>query len=147
MHFTAELMAPWCATLILDATYTAAVCRNDLTQVVDRVDGTLFLVECHVSADVASGRFVRRRGPHPAVDLTTDRVAALAAGYPYFAGACVVDLGADRTDFPRVLEYVQGGPLGRSSRAAWVRLGQPREATSAGAASRSSSRRPLVIHP
>lgn len=126
MHVAAELMAPLCPVLILDATYTAAVCRRDLMQVVERVKGGLYVIECHVDATVAVERFVRR-GDHPAVDLTPQRVAMLADGYRYCAGAFAVGGRSQGADLSSVVQYVRGLPLDRARRIRWERRGGARE--------------------
>jgi len=128
MHVAAELMAPWCGTVILDATYSAALCRADLSAAIERTGGALFVIECHVSAPLAVERF-RRRGTHPAVDLTPARVAALANRYRHFTEACAVHLNdARRPPSPAdVRRYLAGPPLDAAGRARWCRRGTARE--------------------
>jgi predicted kinase len=124
MHLTAELLAPWCPTVVLDATYTAGSCRSELVSLVQRAEGEMSLLECHVGPAVAVERFLRR-GDHPAVDLDVKRVAALAESYPYFSAAYAVepteaaDLAGGRLH--------PGGPLHPEALAAWCRRGLPRE--------------------
>lgn len=132
MHVTAELMAGWCATIVLDATYTAATCRMELMQVVHRVDGILFVVECHVDAAVAVERFTQR-GAHPAIDLTPERVAALARDYPYSAEACAVAHATPaELALTTVIGHLDTSPLGLADGATWCGRGRTREATSGG---------------
>ena len=127
MHFTAELMAPHCSTLILDATYAAEDCRTQLMQVVERVAGGLLVVECHVSARLAVERFLRR-GAHPAIDLTAERVARLAAGYRYLETAFAIGAGRGAEDeLSSALQYARSEPFDASQRRLWCLRGQPRE--------------------
>jgi predicted kinase len=126
MHFAAEIMAPRCGTLVLDATYTAAAFRVELIQIVNRVGGQLFVVECQVDPAAAADRFAAR-GRHPAVDLTRTRVAALAADYPYFSGASATLREHDQVlDPTATLTYILNRPLDDIACAAWRSLGQPR---------------------
>ncbi len=127
MHAAAELLAPWCATLVLDATYTAAVCRQDLLGTIERTGGDLVVVECKVDPMIAVQRF-ESRDAHPAVDLTADRVTALARGYPYFPGAYI--LQGDPSPTTHVCHLALEGstrPMSRVDRTRWCRYGQPRE--------------------
>ena len=125
MHYAAELLAPWCPTLILDATYTAAACRAELVQVVDRVGGQLFVIERGIDAVSAQQRFAMRH-LHAAVDLTAERVVQLVEGYPYSDAAFAV------ADDSRVTLVDSQGrlvipALSAAAGAEWCRRGQPRE--------------------
>jgi len=126
MHLTAELLAPRCSTIVLDATYTAAPCRAGLVEVVERVGGKLFVVECRVAPETAVARFEGRRD-HPAVDLTAARVAELARDYPYFGSAHVLDSIPTADLLPNVIHVLESSPLDRAARARWRDRGQPRE--------------------
>jgi uncharacterized protein len=90
MHLAAELLGRWCSTTVLDATYATEPCRVAVADLVERTGDTLTLVECHVDPEVAVGRLAAR-GSHPAVDLTPERVAVLAATYPYSDEAYAID--------------------------------------------------------
>jgi predicted kinase len=127
MHFTAELMAPFRSLVVMDATYTASACRTDLMSVVERLGASLCVFECHVSAQTAVERFLRR-GRHPAVDLNAARVARLALAYPYFGSAFAIgeDAGA-AGDLSRATQYLRSDPPGLLNRRHWCRHGQPRE--------------------
>ena len=125
MHCAAELLAPWCTTLVLDATYTAAVCRAEVVQVADRVGGQLFVIERRIDAVTAQQRFAMRH-MHAAVDLTAERVVQLVETYPYSDAAVAV---AD--DSRATLVDSQGRlvmpALSAAARAEWCRRGLPRE--------------------
>jgi predicted kinase len=125
MHCAAESMAPWCRTIVLDATYTAATCRRELVDVVQQTAGDLFVIECHVDPAVAVKRFLERTD-HPAVDLDVGRVGMLAENYPYFSAACAVEVEKDEAAACGS-HLPLGVPLHRDARAAWCRRGQPRE--------------------
>ena len=124
MHLTAERIAPWCPTLIVDATYTAAACRDELLQVVERTGGSLVVIECHVDAAEAVERFSSREA-HPAADLTPARVAALAAQYPYCPAARAVRATDDPAALVELLQRPDAAPLDGAGLAAWRRAGQP----------------------
>ena len=122
MHLAAELMAPWSQTVILDATYTAAVCRTALVDVAERSDADLFVIECRISAAAAVERF-NQRGPHSAIDLTIERVESLAAAYPYGPDVPGVATYSEAIDLSHVAGFVSGPPLDRAARIAWSRVG------------------------
>ena len=126
MHFAAELLAPWCRTIVLDATYTAAMCRHWLVDVVDQTGGTLVVLECRVSVALAVERWARRAA-HPALDLTAERVAMLARDYPYFPATCRVDVESLELDFVALTQRAAGEPLTAAACANWCRQGNPRE--------------------
>jgi predicted kinase len=129
MHFTAELMAPYCPTLVLDATYTAQVCRIHLAEMAERLEASLFVIECHVSAQLAVERFLRR-DTHPAVDLTANRVARLAAAYRYFAGAYPIGaIHAVNDELSGAIRFLDLDPLGADKYRLWCLQGQPRDDT------------------
>jgi hypothetical protein len=122
MHLAAELMAPWSHTVILDATYTAAVCRTALVEVAERSAAELFVIECRISAAAAAERFLQRR-PHPAIDLTIERVKSLAAGYPYGSDVPGVATYSEAIDLSHLACFVSGPPLDRAARLAWSHVG------------------------
>jgi predicted kinase len=129
MHWTAELMAPFCSSIVMDATYTAQTCRTDLMEVIERVHGSVFVIECHTGVEQAIERFLRR-DPHPARDLTPSRVARLAAAYPYFADAFGIGAGeAGGDEVSHAIQYVHGEPLDASNLRLWTLRGRPRERT------------------
>jgi predicted kinase len=130
MHYAAELLAPWSETIVLDATYTAAVCRRGLVEVVQQCGGAMLVIECVVSVAAAVERY-HQRGLHPALDLTAERVAALARDYPYFAGAERIAGDGSARDIDRLAQRVSGEGLDEARRAAWWQGGHPRELTSA----------------
>ena len=126
MHFAAELLAPWCRTIVLDATYTAAICRRWLVDIVDQTGGALVVIECRVSVASAVERWARRAG-HPAVDLTAERVAMLVRDYPYFPATCRVDVESRELDFVALTQRAAGEPLTAAACASWCHHGHPRE--------------------
>lgn len=127
MHLAAELMAPWCPVVVVDATYTARTCRADLLQVVERVSGHLFVVECHVDPATAEQRLATRH-MHPAVDLTPARVVALAQDYPYSDAVVAVSDDGARTRLIHSLTRSVTEPLSAAGRVEWCLRGQLREA-------------------
>jgi predicted kinase len=125
MHFAAELLVSYSGALILDATYARASCRTELSDVAIRLNGDLFVIECHVGADVAQERFHRRR-VHPALDLTPDRINRLAASYPYFRAACAMSGTTQPDHLARAIRHLQTTPpLSVSEHSEWCRRGQP----------------------
>jgi predicted kinase len=127
MHLAAELLIPWCHTVILDATYTAASCRNALVDVIARTGSALFLIECHIDAAAAIDRYARRDS-HPAVDLTPQRVRSLVADYPFSKIAYDTRSDSGALDLAAITEYVKSGPpLDEAGLFAWSRRGRPRE--------------------
>jgi predicted kinase len=130
MHFAAELLAPWCRTIVLDATYTAALCRRWLVDVVDQTGGTLVVIECRVSVAAAVERWTKRAA-HPALDLSADRVAMLARDYPYFPANCLVDVESLELDFVALAQRAAGEPLTAAACTDWCRQGNPRESSAA----------------
>jgi predicted kinase len=133
MHFTAELMAPWCRTIVLDATYTAAVCRHWLVGLVNQIGGTLVVIECRVSTAAAVERW-GRRAAHPALDLTAERVAMLARDYPYSPGTCCLDAESLDVDFVALAQRAAGEPLTAAACADWCHQGNPRQSCAAAVA-------------
>jgi len=129
MHYAAELLAPSSEKVVLDATYTAAACRRGLVEVVQRCRGTMLVIECRVSVASAVERYCRR-GLHPALDLSAERVAVLARDYPYFVGAERIDSDSDTLDVGRLAQRVSGEGLDEAGCAAWWQGGSPREVTS-----------------
>jgi hypothetical protein len=130
MHFAAELLAPWCKTVVLDATYTAAICRRGLVDVVDRTGGTLVVIECRVSISSAVERWVRRAA-HPALDLTAERVAELARDYPYFSAPPRVGAESLELDFVVLAQRAAGEPLTAAACADWCNHGSSRKSCEA----------------
>jgi predicted kinase len=127
MHYAAEQLLLRGTSVVLDATYTASVCRRDALEMTDRAGATFYLFECEVPPAVARERF-RTRADHPAVDLTPSRVAMLADEYPYFDRACRVrTLVAGDAHPSRLLEHLRSQPLDIIARIAWRQLGRPRE--------------------
>jgi predicted kinase len=139
MHFAAELLAPWCRTIVLDATYTAAICRHWLVDVVDQSGGTLVVIECRVSVVSAVERWTRRAA-HPALDLTAERVAMLARDYPYFQPTCQVDVGSLDLDLAALTQRAAGEPLTAAVCADWCHRGNPRESFAASGGRARSAR-------
>jgi predicted kinase len=78
----AEELLDCSRSVLLDATYGSHEQRKavEACAVAQRVP--LYLVQCRVSPEMAVARF-KRRGRHPAIDLSERRVRALAAGYRY----------------------------------------------------------------
>jgi predicted kinase len=128
MHYAAELLAAECArAVVLDATYTAAECRQGMIDIVERIGGPLFLIECHVEPHVAVERFAQRHH-HPAVDLTPSRVDHLAREYPYSPQAWpALSSGHDDLALAEILEHLERRALSSAARLDWCRRGQPRE--------------------
>jgi predicted kinase len=126
MHFAAELLAPRCRTIVLDATYTAEVCRAELWGIAQRVSGLLSIVECRVSAAIAEQRF-RERGTHPARDLTGQRVRALTMTYPYYERPEVIVAYAPDVAIARLVGEALDKRLNDSDGLAWCACGLPRE--------------------
>jgi predicted kinase len=139
MHFAAELLAPWCRTIVLDATYTAAICRHWLVDVVDQSGGTLVVIECRVSVVSAVERWTRRAA-HPALDLTAERVAMLARDYPYSPATCHVDVGSLELDLVALTQRAAGEPLTAAACADWCHQGNPRESIPASGGRARSAR-------
>jgi predicted kinase len=126
MHYAAELLAPRCRAVVLDATYTARICRNELLDVVARVDGVLAVIECHVSAAVAEERF-GARGTHPARDLTRKRVRALATSYPYYRRPPAIVTSTGDVPAASLLREALDKLLNNTDGVAWCASGLPRE--------------------
>jgi predicted kinase len=124
MHLTAELMAPWCGTVVLDATYAAQICRTELIRAIERLGATLVVVECHVDVATAVARYEARR-EHTAVDLTVERVALLAASYPYSDQVCAVGGAAGRPMATLHAADVLRRILNADAGALWSRHGTP----------------------
>jgi predicted kinase len=147
MHLAAELLASHCETIVLDATYTAEPCRTELLRVVDRVRGSISVVECRVGARVAAERFLRR-GPHPARDLTAERVTTLASTYPYCSLCRAVDGELNEDGVGWVVHDILEKPLDRAGRLVWASNGRPRERRRAprGRPDTADSPRPMSDH-
>ncbi len=116
MAFAAELLLARKEMVILDAPYGHAEDRRDLADVIARTKGTLYLIECRVTADAAVERFRRRPPEHVGLmDLTEDRVRELVQAYEYTGAGLVLDTSAADVErsFGRVRAYLgTGGCLG-----------------------------------
>ena len=134
MHLAAELLAPWCPTIVLDATYTAHVCRAELWYIVQHARGVLSVIECCVSPTTAETRW-RARGMHPARDLTPQRVRTLATSYPYSNRPPIVSSGGD-VALASLVRELRATCLNDTEGAAWSANGLERE--SSGRATRKS---------
>lgn len=74
--------------MLLDCTYSKAIYREDLRCSCDGLP--TFVVEFWVDVPTALKRF-RRRGAHPAIDLTDQIVSDRVRDYPYSDAAFRVD--------------------------------------------------------
>jgi predicted kinase len=112
MHMAAELLLSRGIGVILDAPYGHAEDRRDIARVVRSAAAQLYLVECAVAPETAVAR-LGIRGPDPVrVDLTAERVGALARDFRYSHLGLLLE--TDRLDpaegLRRAEDYLAAGP-------------------------------------
>lgn len=93
MHMIAEEFLTRDKSMIVDATYGPIEQRKAIESIAQERGAQLYLIECKVPVNVAVDRFVnhRKHGEHPAVDLTSEKVASLVQGFPYFGKGLTLD--------------------------------------------------------
>ena len=110
MHVVAESLLRCGHSVIVSATYGPLQHREELERLAYEIKATLWLVECKVEPDVAVQRFAGRREPHPAVDLTPERVRDLAKTFAYSGKGLTLDTsGLLSTCQLQVEEYISDG--------------------------------------
>lgn len=90
MLLTAGELVRCSRSVVLDATFTTAVCRDLLRSSRGEFRSETHIFQVRVSPDVAIRRFRARKG-HAAIDLTESRVRELAENYPYSAQSPVLN--------------------------------------------------------
>src|SRR2546428_263865 len=135
MHFCAELLLSMGRDVIVEATYFPRGQREAIEAVARRTTSSLFIIECWVTALVASARFRTRSKDHPGIDLTEQRVWNLAAAFDYFyKPSCkiasseqvpyVIDTTCGMVEcVDQVVDYVESGQAVELGR--WSRKGDP----------------------
>ncbi len=93
MHMIADEFLTRDKSVIVDATYGPIEHRKAIESIAQAQGAQLFLIECKVPVNVAVDRFVNHRnhGEHPAVDLTSEKVASLVQGFQYFGKGLALD--------------------------------------------------------
>ena len=96
MHRMAVVLLRLGRSVLLDSTYARTEQRKDVEGIACHTGARLYVVECSVGPQDAVFRFRHRPAGHAALDLTTQRVDALARGFPY----CFVGLHLDTSKSP-----------------------------------------------
>jgi predicted kinase len=111
MHMTAGyLLRVPVSPVVVVATYGPRDRRAGVAALAEWVDFRFYLVECHVDVPTALNRFRLRRPDHAANDLTTDRVAELVSGYPYFGNGWTLSEGFSPADaLNNIVAYLASG--------------------------------------
>lgn len=93
MHMIANEFLTRGKSLIVDATYSPIEQRKAIESIAQAQGAQLYLIECTVPVNVAVKRFDndRNHDAHPAVDLTSDKVAALVQGFQYSGKGFTLD--------------------------------------------------------
>ena len=79
MHLTARTVIGLGFDCIVNASYSHRLDREEL----ERIGVPVFLIECHVTPEVAVERSARRRHAHPGFDLSEERIRELVAAFPF----------------------------------------------------------------
>jgi predicted kinase len=110
MHYTAELLVERGHSVIVNASYSHSENRREIEEIASRREVALFLVECKVSPEIAVERSRERRGSHPGLDLTDERVIDLVTGFPFFGEGLTLDSTTEIADcLRRIEEYLAAG--------------------------------------
>ena len=84
MHLVAQkLLEVGANKVLLVATYSRRNPRQWLCSLADSKSAQVCVLSCHVSPEIAIGRFRSREPGHPAVDLTEESVQRQVMDYPY----------------------------------------------------------------
>lgn len=110
-YATRKVLAVGVERAILCATYTEAEHRAGVADLVTACSARLFIVSLVVDPDEAVRRLLLRPAGHAAVDLTEDRVRALAESARPFAGGLVVNTSAQSQPqcVDQILRYITSG--------------------------------------
>jgi predicted kinase len=104
MEFVASTLLTHGVPVILNATFGPLEHRREIIDISKELSVPIYLVECKVEPTTAVHRFESRHEPHPAVDLTAERVALLAQTFSYSGAGLLLDTSID--DIKSCLESV-----------------------------------------